>query len=401
MTPSKPFLLPALLILLLAILYRIYLHDILAVLLGFGRIIQPLSDFPYDFHRVTHPLLSGCEDIWLDASTRKLFATCGDIRGRKGWCPGASKLDVSARRGSGWIAVLDIDQPGKDGLYGVRKVRRGEEDYTGELDLLGFDAKRTGDDGVVRFWLINHRPPVDGQTGEIVKDAESMGANSTIEVFDLDGTETLRHVKTIVSDAIISPNNLVLEGDGNAFLVTNDHTRKHGVLKTLELLTGGGSVARCETDSGQCVIADDKGFYMTNGITRGHDGLVYVVHAGSGIVSVHELGEGGELRRIGEIQTGIVMDNLSLDAEGNVIVAGIPDLVSMLRAFEREEIVPVPATILRMKKTGEAKYQVDKMVEDKEGSMLSGPTVAVHDVPSKRLFAAGILSPHITICQRR
>ena len=116
--------------------------------------------------KLNRPLLSGCEDIWLDASGRKLYAACGDVQGRKGWPPGGDKLNVSARRGSNWVSVLDIDHPRSDGLYGLRKVKIGDS-FTGDLDLHGFDVKEvtsTNDNGVLRFWMINHRPPVNGVT---------------------------------------------------------------------------------------------------------------------------------------------------------------------------------------------------------------------------------------------
>lgn len=390
-------------ILIIAILYRIYLHDFLVLLFSVNRVIQPIEDFPaYECQKLSHPLLAGCEDIWLDGSGRKLYAACGDIQGRKGWSPGGDKLNVSARRGSNWVSVLDIDHPGSDGLYGLRKVKIGNS-YTGDLDLHGFDVKEVHN-GVLRFWMINHRPPVNGDTGELLA-ADQVGANSTIEIFDLDHSrETLELVKTIVSDAVVSPNNLAVEDDGNGFLITNDHTRKSGALKQLEIIAGGGSVARCRTDSGECRIVAEKGFHIPNGITRGQDGLFYVVQGGAGKVSVHELVD-GEFRRVSEVDTGILMDNLSVDAEGNIIAAAFPDLMGMARAFDHPEEMAVAATILRIKKAGEVEgqgqYVVEKVIEDKEGKMLSAITVAAYDVESRRLFTGGIITPFITVCQQR
>ena len=164
-------------------------------------------------------------------------------------------------------------------------------------------------------------------------------------------------MKTIVSDAVVSPNNLAVERDGNWFLITNDHSRKFGALRQPELIAGGGNVARCRTDSGDCQIMAEKGFHMPNGITRGHDGLFYVVQGVAGRVSVHELVDDGEFRRVSEVDTGIVMDNLSVDSEGNIIAAAFPDLMGLVEAFDHPEDMAVATTILRIKKAGEVEGQ--------------------------------------------
>ncbi|KAK1140302.1 hypothetical protein N8T08_010505 [Aspergillus melleus] len=396
---SRRFFIPTT-ILIIGILYKIYLYDILPLLFGIGRVTQPLEDFPYECQKLEHPLLSSCEDVWLDGPGRKLYAACGEIQGRKGWCPGGGKLNASARVGSNWISVLDIDRPGADGLYGLRKLKTGDS-YAKDLDLHGFDVQEI-DNGILRFWLINHRPPVDAETGELL-DASKVGANSTIEVFDLDkSTETLEHVKTIVSDAIITPNNLVVEEDGDTVLFTNDHSRKTGPLKRLEPFMGGGSAGRCRTDSGDCQIVAEKGFHGPNGIARGQDGLFYVVQALAGKISVHEMVD-GQLHWVNEIQTGFPMDNISVDSEGNIIVAAFPFIMDVLRSFDHPEVLNVAATVLRVKKTkvgGEAQYEVEKMLEDKDGKMLSTSTTAAYDVQSQRLFIGGIMAPHMTICKR-
>ncbi|KAH8424234.1 uncharacterized protein LDX57_001992 [Aspergillus melleus] len=396
---SRWFFIPTI-ILIIGILYKIYIHDSLSLLFGIGRVTQPLEDFPYECQKLEHPLLSSCEDVWLDGPSRKLYAACGELQARKGWCPGGGKLNASARVGSNWISVLDIDRPGADGLYGLRKLKIGDS-YAQDLDLHGFDVQEI-DNGVLRFWLINHRPPVDAETGELL-DASKVGANSTIEVFDLDkSTETLGHVKTIVSDAIITPNNLVMEEDGDAFLFTNDHSRKAGALKGLEPLMGGGSAGRCRTGSGDCQIVAEKGIHGPNGIARGQDGLFYVAQAPAGKISVHEMVD-GQLHWVNEIETGFPMDNLSVDSEGNIIAAAFPFAMDLLRSFDHPEVLNVAATVLRVKKTrvgGKAQYEVEKMLEDKDGKMLSTSTTVAHDVQSQRLFIGGIMAPHITICKR-
>jgi hypothetical protein len=93
----------------------------------------------------------------------------------------------------------------------------------GTLDLLGFDVEVVNAT-TLRFWLINQRPPVD--TTRKILDAKKIGANSTIDVFELQrGKDTMVHVKTVVDPAIWCPNNIAVMGDGS-FVATNDHSAK-------------------------------------------------------------------------------------------------------------------------------------------------------------------------------
>jgi hypothetical protein len=73
-----------------------------------------------------HPLLESCEDVWLDLSGRKLYAACANPITRVAWSPGGNSYDLQGRAAGGGridhITVLDIDQPGADGLYSVRAL---------------------------------------------------------------------------------------------------------------------------------------------------------------------------------------------------------------------------------------------------------------------------------------
>jgi arylesterase/paraoxonase len=66
----------------------------------------------------------------------------------------------------------------------------------------------------VSLFIINHRPPVEG-------DAALIGADSVVELFEttLDGT-SLRHVHTYRHDAINTPNDVVATSP-TSFYVTN------------------------------------------------------------------------------------------------------------------------------------------------------------------------------------
>lgn len=138
-----------------------------------------------------------------------------------------SKLNVSGRRlGGDYVSVLDIDEPGADGLFGLRQLKpSGYEGARGDgsLDLHGFNVEVVSE-SLLRFWMINHRPPIDQDGGYL--DAVKLGANSTVEVFDvLRGTDEMVHFKTVASAVVATPNKLAATGDGG-FVVTNDHSHK-------------------------------------------------------------------------------------------------------------------------------------------------------------------------------
>jgi len=183
----------------------------------------------------------------------------------------------------------------------------------------------------LKVWLINHRPPIDHSTGEFL-DAYAFGANSTVEIFDLDDdTETLEHVKTIVSEAILTPNNIAVEDDGLPFVVINDHNMNVSKFRGLEMLVGGGSLTYCRSDTGKCHVAANKGFAFPNGIVHDKNGLYYVAHCVTGVLTVHKVVD-DQLIKIAEIHMGYPVDNLSLDVDGSLIAAAIPDSIAFVRS---------------------------------------------------------------------
>ena len=142
-----------------------------------------------------------------------------------------NKFNASGRRGSELIA-LDIDEPGADGLFNMRAIKplgytgaRGDGDET--LDLLGFDAEILDGD-TINFYFVNERPPIGAFNNYI--DASVVGINATIDLFEMRrGEEVMRHLRTIRSPEVWSPNRVAILGGGN-FLVTNSHSVETGLV---------------------------------------------------------------------------------------------------------------------------------------------------------------------------
>lgn len=143
----------------------------------------------------------------------------------------ANSFNTSGRQRKDHFSVLHIDKPGEDSLYGLHKLNltgpyqgaNSENDQV--LDLHGFSAREISD-GRLQFVVINHRPPVDAISGRVLPDATATGANSTIEIFELDrGSSELEFIKTINDKNIIAPNNIAVSNQGR-LIFTNDHSSK-------------------------------------------------------------------------------------------------------------------------------------------------------------------------------
>jgi len=402
--PSKTIIFASLAIL-SAVFYQVILKNILFVTFGFGRTYQRIEEFPYDCRRLRYPLLESCEDLVLDSEGRTVYAACSTSLGRKAWSPGGNKYNISGRTLTDHVSVLKIDEPGEDGLYRLHQleVTGNYRSANGGKDLavVGFDIEVIRKDRL-RFWMVNNQPPVDDE-GNLL-DATKLGANSTVEVFELTrGSTKWEHIKTIFSDAVFAPNNIAAVGDGS-FLVTNDHDNKVSMFRELAFLTGGGSVAYCGFNN-QCHIANNHKSWFANGVVKGHDGLYYVAQSAGGKIYVYSLQEDHSLLKIDEINVGMGLDNLSVDDNGDLFVAGFPKVLALVKALEDPLTTEVPSTIFRIKKSvdgeGKATYEVTKALEDIEGKVLPGSTVAVHDVKTDTFFMGGVTSPFITVCKRQ
>lgn len=392
-------------VVLFGVLYMLWLEEVLFDVIGVTRVIQPIEDFPYNCRRINHERLEACEDLWLDNQERVLYLACAGTQSRIQWNPAIGVLNVSGRRAGGSeLMTLNVDSPGTDGMYGMHSIKpEGYDGATGDgtLDLLGFDVEVV-DAATLRFWFINHRPPVDADRKYL--DATKIGANSTIDVFELKrGKDKMAHIKTVADPEVKTPNNIAVMKDGS-FVVTNDHSAKGetlgddkctladsstivGFRKELDIYIGGGNVAYCPP-SGPCKAATHSKFRFPNGLVRGNDGLVYVPEsAGSGI-HVMELQEDGTLREVDFIRIGMPLDNLSLDANGDIWAAGLPKALIAVKAAHNPFKKQAPTTVWRVSKTDEG-YKTFKVLEDRDSKVLTQIATVQHDVKTGRLFIVG------------
>ncbi|KAJ5098518.1 hypothetical protein N7532_005519 [Penicillium argentinense] len=152
---------------------------------------------------------------------------------------------------------MEIDSPpGQENAYNLHRLEVAEE-FHGELDIYGLDARRIG--GRLRFWLINYQPFVEDSMGEIIDDVK----HHTVEIFDLDGASgTLFLVSTISSEFLHSPNHLAVQPEGTD--LSGETTQEDA------------NLARCRTETGECHIVASQGFNLVNSVASDHQGNFYV-----------------------------------------------------------------------------------------------------------------------------
>ena len=129
-------------------------------------------------------------------------------------------------------------------------------------------------------------------------------------------------------------------------------------------------------------------------MTKGLDGLYYIPSSAIDKIRVMELLPDLTLREVTVIKTGMPIDNLGVDKRGDIYAAGFPDALTFLKSLSDPYNIDGPSTIWRIHKVDDLKYEVQKVLEDKEAKVLGGATVARHDVRTGRLFIGGMLRLH-------
>ncbi|KAF2450346.1 hypothetical protein P171DRAFT_439012 [Karstenula rhodostoma CBS 690.94] len=388
-----------------AVLWQLLLRDLLFVTIGLRRVTQTVDEFPYKCRKIIDKRLSGCEDIWLDDQERILYAACASTDGRLAWNEAVMKLNVSGRRAGGTeFLALSIDESLPDGSFPYFPLKLDNFiSPTGDssIDILGFDAEIV-DKRTVHFYLINQRPPVDAQGRHI--DATKLGANATIEVFEYKrGAKSMRHLRTVWDpETVYTPNNVAAVGNG-AFVVTNDHSKSFGLRRELDNYIGGGGVTYCSSASTCFPVTPPRTFRMPNGLARGADGLIYVPSTITGTIFVYSLTPSVEpasipptFTLVDTIHVGMPLDNLALDASGDLWIPGFPFGAQTIKWVEDPVKNKFAATVWKIKKV-DGVYGLEKVLEDREAGILNGITTVRHDVKTGRLFLAAVFN-ELVVC---
>jgi arylesterase/paraoxonase len=158
---------------------------------------------------------------------RKAFGNESDLTSLS-----SDKLNASGRFSDDRVAIIDTRAPGPVSKRISWMTTPGFNGNHGDgvLVLHGIDIKADASETPkLKFLLVNHRPPMDPETGSLL-DAKKIGGNSTIEVFEAVLRETtMNHVKTYFDPVIDTPNEVAWVSD-DSFVFTNDHNAKVGIV---------------------------------------------------------------------------------------------------------------------------------------------------------------------------
>ncbi|KAL9940611.1 hypothetical protein V8E36_000099 [Tilletia maclaganii] len=258
------------------------------------------------------------------------------------------------------------------------------------------------------LYINNHRPPVDPATGNLLN-AEKLGANSTIEIFKTTlGSNTLEHVKTYADELISTPNR-VAPVSPDAFLWTNDHYRKTGLLRPLSYVINNGQVGYCDSTSGCKIVAEKLGY--PNGIVAAAKPRQYWVPTmRDGKLKLFEFQpKDKSLVLLEDIHLdgppGYPADNLSLDPKtGAILAASLTQGIKAVLTYFVDFRVLAASTVHRLTlNEGKAKffgekYKAEKVLEF-DGKEFGGYTTAIEDSERGRIWMLGVGVPHIAACK--
>ncbi|KAJ8064737.1 hypothetical protein OCU04_007055 [Sclerotinia nivalis] len=410
----------AIIVAFIAILYQFLFKRIIFDVFGYGRSISTIDAFNATCERIDNLGIEACEDMWLHHATGYLYMACSDVQNRLHWLPAADRLNASGRGLTDKIAILDTRGNGslESRLQWMKTENFSGNNGDGTFDLHGFDIRPDAKTDTLRILLVNHRIPIDPTTGASL-DAVSLGANSTIELFHSKiGSGSMRHVRTYADPAIQTPNQVAWVDD-DAFVFTNDHSAKVGLRRHFDLLLGGGSIGYCDSNVNHCNVAYSSGLGGPNGVVTGRDGLIYVPNPLLHEIQIFSLTEEKALLKLDTLQTPYPVDNMSVDENGDIIAASLPQIYKWAQNLNGRS-VKIPTAAVRIRRKGvdfermmregmrEGKdlgkstdgYVVETVVED-DGTILSAATVAVHDVRTGKLYLGGVTTPFIMTCEMK
>ncbi|UCF38255.1 MAG: SMP-30/gluconolactonase/LRE family protein [Acidobacteriota bacterium] len=264
------------------------------------------------------------------------------------------------------------------------------------LDLNNPDASAQDSSGNLNFPFFPHGLGLwNNPQGESLVFAVNHGPEEdSIEIFER-GAAGLIPVESISGELLFNANDVAPVGE-RTFYVTRDHASRSSLGRKLEdyLLLQRSSVLFYDGSEFR-LVADGIGY--ANGIVVSHDGFTVFVAAtteNSVLVYSRDPASGDlSLRQRIPVETGV--DNLTLDPEGNLWLAGHPQLLTFLEyAADPDRLAPSQALRISF---AEPDSPTIEEIHLSDGTYLSGASVAA---PWKNLFLLGsVYDRRLLICE--
>lgn len=309
----------------------------------------------------------GAEDIELDRQTGNLFISSQD---RRPFPPTPETIKP------GGIYLAAIDHP-------EIKPRLLTGDVPQPFHPHGISLFVDGN-GKKTLAVINHARP--GETDVVlfdINEARSAGGEAQV-------TLTVR--RTVKDPSFKSPNDLTLVGH-DSFYLTNDHGSDTSLGTTLEtwLLLPRANVVYYD---GSVARVAAEGFNYANGINRSADlATIYVAESTGRTLGIFHRDASGALLPVRSLFLGKGLDNIDVDADGNLWVATHPRMLDFL-AHAQDAKKLSPSVVLKVDPTAED--GAVQTVYANTGEETSGGSVAVSN--GKRMVIGTVFEPSYLNC---
>ncbi len=285
--------------------------------------------------------LPGVEDIAIDQTTGIAFLSSDDR-----WAKMLRNQTVN-----GAIYTLDLNDSVPNPVLAKTNFLKNDFHPHGISFYLSPDGKKM-------LFVVNH------------------GANGNfIEIFEY-RNDSLQHLESISDSLIVSPNDVVGVGE-RSFYFTNDHNEKPSRVRGFKdlLMIGTGNVGYY--DGTQVTITSAQDILYANGINVSLDGNhLYAAATSDRKILVYQRDtSSGALMLNSEIETGTGVDNIDVDAEGNLWVGCHPQLLKFL-SHAKDEVALSPSEIIKLTPAGDGKF-MQQSIYMNDGSELSASSVGV------------------------
>jgi len=236
----------------------------------------------------------------------------------------------------------------------------------------------------------------DGAGGELMAVNHRGGSafdavEDTIEVFAIEAGG-LKHSRTIKGDLLLSANDVAPVGGGR-FYASIDHGNARGILRTIEDYARL-PLAHVVYYDGVRFRRVAEGIRYANGVNASRDGAaLYVAGTTDRVIHVYQRNDrDGFLLKKGVIETGTGVDNIEIDAGGNLWVGAHPKLLTFV-GHSKDAAKRAPSQVLRI---DPATAEVTEIFLS-DGADLSASSVAARF--GQRLLIGPVFDPKFLDCE--
>jgi arylesterase/paraoxonase len=250
--------------------------------------------------------------------------------------------DILVDRSNGYVFVSAWNQERHlvtsntpDGIYGFSAAEPGNIEYLtpdGPDDFNPHGISLWSDDQYKRLFAVNHKTNGD----------------HTVEIFDVAENHQLQHIKTVQFEDMYSPNDVQAVGP-DSFYATNDRGPTDSTLsKQLGvLLVPLSTLVYYDGQTGRTVAT---GLTYANGISKSNDSqFIYAAESTPRALVVYKRDtETGDLERLKTHTLNHAPDNIDVDEQGVLWIAGHPNAFTYLSYTKDPENKVAPSHVLTL-----------------------------------------------------